>query len=113
MFSPVVWLQSSMAVQISFPWISWTIFILGLLLTGALQTHWYGRIQGGHSLMGAFLSVMVSLLWPFAIGAIPVIVAGGLVTVVIYLPKWIVGGVQTYKAEKIARKALTENVDKF
>ncbi len=113
MFSPEAWFTVASNFQTANEWFNWLLFIVGLLVTGWLvhecnsgRTHWGGVVGG------IFLSVIVSVGWPLAIGAIPILLALGAVVGVVMLPKWVRVWLHVRKVEKAALKAMSESVDK-
>lgn len=113
MFSPVEWFKVAMNIQEAHIWISWLLFIGGLLFTG-----WFvheatgGRMHPGGVIMGVFLSTVLAFMWPFVIGAIPILLGLAVVIGVVYLPKGVITYREIRKTERAARKALAESVDK-
>lgn len=70
------------------------------------------RMHWGAVILGIFLSAVVSVAWPLAIGAIPVLLGFGAVVSVVMLPKWVRQWMHVRKVEKAALKAMAQSVDK-
>lgn len=113
MFSPEAWFTVASNFQTANEWFNWTLFVIGLLVSG-----WFihdfndGRTHWGAVLGGIFLSAIVSVAWPLAIGAIPVLFGIGVIVSVVMLPKWVRVWLHVRKVEKSALKAMAQSVDK-
>lgn len=113
MFSPEAWFTVASNFQSANEWFNWTLFVIGLLATGWL-VHDFNkeRMHWGAVLGGIFLSAIVSIGWPLAIGAIPILLALGAIVGVVMLPVWVRIWLRVRKVEKAALKVMSESVDK-
>jgi hypothetical protein len=113
MFSPEAWFTVAANFQSANAWFNWTLFVVCLLVSGWFihdfndgRTHW-GAVTGG-----IFWSAIVSVGWPLAIGAIPILLGLGAVVGVVMLPRWVRVWLHVRKVEKAAMKAMAQSVDK-
>lgn len=114
MFSPGAWLQVAADFQSAHLWLNWIIFVIGLLISGwrVYADSDVDQIRWLYMLCGILLSGAVSVAWPLAIAAIPLLFALGACLLVMMMPKLVMKWLHVRKLEKAARKKLAENVDK-